>query len=130
MLDVLTWAPKIWVRAGGPCREGGASPPAPPQGAAAAGAVLLAGALWLAGTLAAAPDPGRLEVHRVAPGGDPWPVLATLPGAGVSLARRMVAYRRLVGPLDAPAALRRVPGVGGRRLHAWSPWILQEGPSP
>jgi competence ComEA-like helix-hairpin-helix protein len=44
--------------------------------------------------------------------------LARLPGVGPSLARRIVQERERAGDFDSPEALRRVYGLGPRKLDA------------
>jgi competence ComEA-like helix-hairpin-helix protein len=44
--------------------------------------------------------------------------LARLPGVGTALASRIVADRERAGPFESPEALRRVLGVGPRKLAA------------
>ena len=75
------------------------------------------------------PDPGRRQSSRLPPRGldDPRPLdlnlasvaeLARLPGVGPALAGRIVADRERAGPFASADALRRVLGVGPRKLAA------------
>ncbi|MEQ8850070.1 helix-hairpin-helix domain-containing protein [Botrimarina sp.] len=47
-----------------------------------------------------------------------WPELAQLPGIGPVLAKRIVATRSREGGYRTPDDLRRVPGIGPRKLEA------------
>jgi competence ComEA-like helix-hairpin-helix protein len=58
-------------------------------------------------------DPRPLDLNRATAA-----ELARLPGVGPSLAGRIVADRERAGPFGSPEALRRVLGVGPRKLAA------------
>jgi competence ComEA-like helix-hairpin-helix protein len=54
--------------------------------------------------------------------------LAQLPGLGPALARRIVDDRARLGRFDTPEALRRVPGMGPRKLDAIRTLIFAGAP--
>ncbi|HEY1599268.1 MAG TPA: helix-hairpin-helix domain-containing protein [Pirellulales bacterium] len=54
----------------------------------------------------------------------PWPELAQLPGLGETLARRIVESRQLDGPYTTHDDLRRVSGVGPKKLAKIKPHLL------
>src|SRR5215217_6082139 len=54
--------------------------------------------------------------------------LATLPGVGPSLARRIVADRNTFGPFGGLEALDAVPGVGARLLERLASHVTFSGP--
>ena len=54
--------------------------------------------------------------------------LATLPGVGPGLARRIVEDRRARGPFGGPEALDGVPGIGPRLLEKLAPRVTFSGP--
>lgn len=53
-----------------------------------------------------------------------WPELAQLPGIGESLAKRIVASRREVGPFREPDDLLRVRGIGPKTLDRVRPYLV------
>ncbi|HWC89081.1 MAG TPA: helix-hairpin-helix domain-containing protein [Pirellulales bacterium] len=53
-----------------------------------------------------------------------WPELAQLPGLGETLARRIVESRQLDGPYTTHDDLRRVSGVGPKKLAKIKPYLL------
>ena len=53
--------------------------------------------------------------------------LARLPRVGLSLAKRIVAYRDSAGPFGNLEALDRVPGIGGGMLTALGPYLSFSG---
>ena len=52
-----------------------------------------------------------------------WPELAQLPGIGETLARRIVESRELDGPFVNHDELRRVRGIGAKKLDAARPYL-------
>ena len=50
--------------------------------------------------------------------------LATIPGIGPELARRIVAFRELNGPFEDPEELLDVAGISEQRLAELSPYIF------
>ena len=56
-----------------------------------------------------------------------WPELMQLPGIGETLAKRIVESRRAAGPFAEQDDLRRVEGVGQKRLEQIRPYL---GPMP
>jgi competence protein ComEA len=50
--------------------------------------------------------------------------LETLPGIGPVLARRIIAYRRVQGPYKTIADLRKVSGIGRKKLEKIRPYVL------
>ena len=84
--------------------------------------------LPLALHLQAAPTAAHLRARSVDPNRAPWYLVATLPGAGPPLARRIAWHRRLIGAILTSEDLHRVPGVGPRRLVAWTRWIRSHDP--
>ncbi|MFQ5830093.1 MAG: ComEA family DNA-binding protein [Candidatus Methylomirabilia bacterium] len=56
---------------------------------------------------------GRLDLNRA-----PEEELQRLPGIGPILARRIVEGRQRHGPFPTPEDLRRVPGIGAKKLEA------------
>ncbi|MBM3321999.1 ComEA family DNA-binding protein [candidate division WOR-3 bacterium] len=57
------------------------------------------------------------------------PELEALPGIGPELARRIVAYREQHGRFNSPDELRRVSGIGPKRLAALRD-LVTAGPGP
>ncbi|TWT43318.1 ComEA family DNA-binding protein [Botrimarina hoheduenensis] len=53
-----------------------------------------------------------------------WPELAQLPGVGETLAKRIVASRNADGAFRAADDLRRVNGIGPRKLDAVRRYLL------
>jgi competence protein ComEA len=53
-----------------------------------------------------------------------WPELAMLPGVGETLARRIVQSREEDGPFLSHDDLRRVTGIGPRKLEDIRPYLL------
>lgn len=62
-----------------------------------------------------------------------WAELATLPGLGETLARRIVMHRMALQAdgksLDSPEQLLDVPGIGPKRLEDISPFLSFGSPS-
>jgi competence ComEA-like helix-hairpin-helix protein len=58
-------------------------------------------------------DPRPLDINRATTA-----ELARLPGVGPGLAQRIVDERERRGPFDSPDALRRVVGIGPKKLAA------------
>jgi len=56
---------------------------------------------------------GGIDINRA-----DWPLVASLPGVGESLARRIVAFRDEHGNFACVEGLRRVEGVGPKTLEA------------
>jgi competence protein ComEA len=52
-----------------------------------------------------------------------WPELAQLPGIGDTLARRIVGSRELAGPFRSHDDLRRVTGIGAKKLARIEPFL-------
>ena len=52
-----------------------------------------------------------------------WPELTQLPGIGETLARRIVESRELDGPFVNHDELRRVRGIGAKKLDAVRPYL-------
>ncbi len=52
-----------------------------------------------------------------------WPELMQLPGIGETLAKRIVESRRAAGPFAEQDDLRRVEGVGQKRLEQIRPYL-------
>ena len=50
-------------------------------------------------------------------------VLATLPGADLTLAEAIVRFRQVHGPFRSLSELERVPGVGSSRLEKMLPYL-------
>ncbi len=71
-------------------------------------------------------EPCNLTPLRLPPGRAPAHALRALAAAGPALVRRIVLIRSIL-PLRRPGQLRWVPGVGGRRLHQWWPWLSADG---
>jgi DNA uptake protein ComE-like DNA-binding protein len=69
------------------------------------------------------PAPPRLQAIRIDPSQGTEAELGTLEGAGPALIRRILWYRKEVGPVTGIDELRRIPGIGMLRLHRWSPII-------
>lgn len=59
-----------------------------------------------------------------------WPELAQLPGIGETLARRIVESRNLDGPFSNCDDLRRVRGIGVKKLEAVRPYLRTGGGLP
>jgi competence ComEA-like helix-hairpin-helix protein len=55
--------------------------------------------------------------------------LETLPGIGPVLARRIIAYRRVHGPYKKIADLRKVSGIGAKKLAKLKPYLTIKGPA-
>jgi competence protein ComEA len=53
-----------------------------------------------------------------------WPELTQLPGVGETMARRIVANRKEMGPFVDHEDLRRVRGIGQRTLDRLKPYLL------
>lgn len=53
-----------------------------------------------------------------------WPELAQLPGIGETLARRIIASRVVEGPFRSAEDLRRINGIGPRKLEAVRRYLL------
>lgn len=90
------------------------------------GPILLAAALAAAGHVV---DGGRRPSMRpvqVNSGTAQRCELLALEGAGNALVER-IALVRTVLDLSDPGSLRWVPGIGGRRLHQWWPWLVPDG---
>ena len=54
--------------------------------------------------------------------------LALLPGVGPVLAQRIIDHRRTVGPFTEFAELRRVHGIGPKRLEELAAYCLVDSP--
>ncbi|MEN6448897.1 MAG: helix-hairpin-helix domain-containing protein [Thermoguttaceae bacterium] len=52
-----------------------------------------------------------------------WPELMQLPGVGETLAHRIVDSRQVSGPFRDPEDLRRVRGIGPKKLEAIRPYL-------
>jgi comEA protein len=50
--------------------------------------------------------------------------LETLPGIGPVLAKRIIAYRRIHGPYKTIAGLRKVSGIGAKKLEKIKPYLI------
>lgn len=50
-------------------------------------------------------------------------LLATLPGAGLTLAEAIVRFREVHGPFRSLSDLERVPGIGPSRLEKMLPYL-------
>lgn len=59
-----------------------------------------------------------------------WPEIAQLPDIGESLARQVVAYRIAHGPFRDVGELRRVKGIGPKKLEAVRPFVSPIAPAP
>ncbi len=57
-----------------------------------------------------------------------WPEIAQLPEIGESLARQLVAYRTAHGPFHDVSDLRRVKGIGPKKLEAVRPFVAPMSP--
>ena len=91
-----------------------------------AGAALLCFSVWIEGAEPAAPLPtqsGTLNINAAT-----QEELATLPGIGPKLAQR-ITERRSVAMFRRVADLRKVKGLGAKRLKELSPFLTVEGPS-
>jgi competence ComEA-like helix-hairpin-helix protein len=64
--------------------------------------------------------PGRLIDPNLAPQKD----LETLPGIGPVLAQRIIDYRRVHGPFKRIADLRKVSGIGTKKLEKMKPYLI------
>jgi competence protein ComEA len=58
------------------------------------------------------------------------PELMQLPGVGPTLARRIIESRETAGPFDSPDDLRRVSGIGQKRLEQIRPFLRSIPCSP
>jgi competence ComEA-like helix-hairpin-helix protein len=70
--------------------------------------------------------PGRVIDPNLASQED----LETLPGIGPVLARRIIDYRRAHGPYKKIADLRKVSGIGRRKLEKLRPYVIITGQRP
>jgi competence protein ComEA len=52
-----------------------------------------------------------------------WPELAQLPEMGESLAKKIVAWRKEHGPFKDLSDLRRMKGIGPKKLEAIRPFL-------
>lgn len=52
-----------------------------------------------------------------------WPELIQLPGAGPTLAQRIVKWRTAHGRFNSIDQLRQVSGIGPKRLESWRPFL-------
>jgi competence protein ComEA len=68
-----------------------------------------------------APQPAEFRVDLNAAG---WPELAQLPGIGETLAQRIVESRLRNGPFATHDDLRRVSGIGPKKLAKMKPYLL------
>lgn len=50
--------------------------------------------------------------------------LCALNGVGPKLAEKMVAFRTAKGPFKSPADLRKVPGIGAKKLEGILPGVI------
>ncbi len=60
----------------------------------------------------------QVDVNQAA-----WPELAQLPGIGETLAHRIVESRQREGPFRSHEDLRRVHGIGPKKLDAARPFL-------
>jgi len=67
--------------------------------------------------------PGRVIDPNLASQAD----LETLPGIGPVMAQRIIAYRRAHGPYKKIADLRKVSGIGPRKLEKLRPYVVING---
>lgn len=93
---------------------------------ALSGPVVLGVALALLGHWADRRHPVALHPVRLQAATASPEDLMALEGAGRALVRRVVLIRQVLD-FSGPASLRWVPGVGGRRLHRWWPWLAGDG---
>jgi DNA uptake protein ComE-like DNA-binding protein len=71
------------------------------------------------------PDPRPLDINRASPD-----QIARLPGMNSALAQRIVDQRERLGSFDSPEALRRVFGIGPRKLAAIRDLIIVAPATP
>ncbi|MAG54884.1 MAG: hypothetical protein CMJ83_01185 [Planctomycetes bacterium] len=88
---------------------------------------MLAALLTAVAALNPAPVATRTTWTPLSAASAPASELQGLEGAGAGVARRIVLYRTTVAPIRDLDGLRRVPGVGGRKLHLWSAAIRESG---
>ncbi len=50
--------------------------------------------------------------------------LCALKGVGPKLAEKIIAFREVNGPFDGPASLKKVPGIGKKKLEGILPWVI------
>ena len=90
------------------------------------GPLLLASSLALIGNLADRSQPATMRAGQLSPASSPRCDLLVLDGAGEALVEKIILIRAELD-LSQPGSLRWVPGIGGRRLHQWWPWIKRDG---
>jgi len=90
------------------------------------GLLILAASLALVGEAADAGQPATMWARQLSPGSSPPCDLLVLEGAGEALVERIILLRTVLD-LSDPGSLRWVPGIGGRRLHQWWPWLMPDG---
>ena len=75
---------------------------------------------------------GPIEIERAEPltarfevdvNAADWPELIQLPGVGEKLAQRIVESRRTIGPFASHDDLRRVRGLGPKKLEQIRPYL-------
>jgi competence protein ComEA len=115
------------------------SPPSPfwlrPQDQSVAAAItalaLIAMGLWLVAGGHALVEldelPRRSVEYQVDINTAEWPELVVLPGIGPKLAQAIVQSRREKGPFRTIDDLRRVRGIGEKKLEQMRPYLLPIG---
>lgn len=97
---------------------------------AVSGPIVVALILGGVAHLRADPAPPRLTARRITVQGATPATFGTLDGAGRTLLRQIATVGRHL-PLDRPATLRWVPGIGTSRLDRWWPWLADcDGRAP
>lgn len=59
-----------------------------------------------------------------------WPELTLLPGISRTMAQRIVASRRQLGPFRGPADLQRVSGIGPKTIARLRPYLAGASDPP
>jgi len=94
---------------------------------ALSGPVILATVLIGLAQLRRVGPTAEISPHRINVAQSTATTFAPFDGAGRGLVARIGVVKRFAG-LRSIADLRWVPGIGARRLHAWWPWLTDDGP--